>query len=280
MNFQLKALMQGELDKAYNNISREAWDRWLVRAAINRQREIVSAMQMDQPPAIESLCILRQLLAALVSCELEDIPEAGMPTNVQYSRMLVGIESMIAVLPQPLAELWSAELQAALKGDEDASLMLQNEHDRLAVRLNPFGSPQRKETIRRIFFASLLAPLTIPVLVVIFYSVAWFFPDSDGIGEIMRYSAFVSAMISYAYMFILYLPVFLLMRFFGKTGRWYQSLSGFLCIFVPSLSMLVLMPDLNGLVGMLALLLFCGLLGALIGGIFWWLGVRENGVIK
>ena len=130
MNFQLKALMQGELDKAYNNISREAWDRWLVRAAINRQSEIVSAMQMDQPPAIESLCILRQLLAVLVSCESEDIPEAGMPTNVQYSRMLVGIESMIAVLPQPLAELWSAELQAALKGDEDALLMLR--HDRLA----------------------------------------------------------------------------------------------------------------------------------------------------
>jgi hypothetical protein len=281
-NLQLKAMMQGELDKAYNNISREAWDRWLTRAAINRQSEIVSAMQVDQPPAIESLRILRLLLAALVSCESEDIPEAGGPTKVQFSRMKTGVESMISVLPKSLAELWSAELQAALEGEEDALLNLQ--HDNLAakLKLRLTGEKPRKaiSNFRRIFLASFLAPLSVPVLAVIFYSIAWLFLDSNGIGEIMRYSAFITALISYAYMYILYLPVFLLMRFFGKTGRGYQSMSGFLCIFLPCLPMLLLMPDLNELLGMLALLVFCGLLGALIGGAFWWLGVRENGVIK
>lgn len=273
--------MQGELDKAHQNISYEAWDRWLTRAAINLQSEIVSTMQMDQPPATESLRILRRLLAALISCESEDIPEAGGPTRVQYYRMLTGIESMIAVLPQPLADLWSAELQAALKGDEDALQIIQKEHDRTAakLKLKSSGEKPRKEisNFRRILGASLLAPLSMPALGVLILCVTWPIPVMQTFREAILGAILISTVVGYAFMFVVYLPLYLFMRYMGWTGRWYQSLSGFLCVTIPLSPMLIISPDLGQLAGIFGMLFGLGVMGFLTGGTFWWASVRQNG---
>ncbi len=278
--------MQGELDKAYNNISREAWDRWLARAAINRQSEIVSTLQTDQPPALESLSILRRLLEALVGCESEDIPEAGGPTRVQYYRMLTGIESMIAVLPKSLAALWSAELQTALAGDEGALLKLQNQHDRLAAKLK-FKLPDEKlasekprkaiSNFRRILGASLLAPLSIPALGVLILCVTWLIPDMQTFREAILGAILISIVVGYALMFVLYLPLYLFMRYMGWTGLWYQSLSGFLCVTIPLSPMLMIGPDLSTLAGTFGMLFGLGVMGFLTGGTFWWASVCKNG---
>jgi hypothetical protein len=128
-NLQLQTSLMQELNKSYANIGHSGWDRYLLRAAINKQSDIVKSMQLDQPTEREHLRVLRLLLVALMSCGTEDIPEAGMPTRVQYYRMLSGIESMIAVLPEPLAVLWSAEFQAAQTGDEKLLLEVQKHHD-------------------------------------------------------------------------------------------------------------------------------------------------------
>ena len=273
--------MQGELDKAHQNISHEAWDRWLSRAAINLQSEIVKNMRMDQTPAVESLRILRQLLAALVSCESEDILEAGGPTRVQYYRMLNGIESIIAVLPESLAVLWSAELQVALKGDEDALQIVQNEHDRLAakLKLKPPGEkpPKSISNFRRILGASLLAPLSMPALGVLILCVTWPIPVMQTFREAILGAILISTVAGYAFMFVVYLPLYLFMRYMGWTGRWYQSLSGFLCVTIPLSPMLMISPDLSQLAGIFGMLVGLGLMGFLIGGTFWWASVRKNG---
>lgn len=82
---------------------------------------------------------------------------------------------------------------------------------------------------------------------------------------------------SYIYMFLLYLPVFFLMRHKGWTGRWYQSLSGFLCVMIPFSPLLLLVPSFTELIEMLTIFFSLSMLGFAVGWTFWWLAVRENG---
>lgn len=135
INTQLREKMKGVLYNAYGSINREAWDRWLIRNAISEQIKILESMQLDQPPAFESVRILRLLLTALMNCEPEDVPEAGGRTRVGIYTMRKGIESVIAVLPQPLADLWSRELQVANQNNKELLDAVQKEHDQIICKL-------------------------------------------------------------------------------------------------------------------------------------------------
>lgn len=141
---------------------------------------------------------------------------------------------------------------------------------------DPHPEERRVSKFKRVMLASLLAPLALPLLVVVFYSVIWLLPDTDEVGEIMRYSAFILVVLGYGYMFLLYLPVFLLMRLRGWTGPWHQSLSGFVPAIVIPVLWIGWRSELGVSMPMLSVFLFYGVLGTLPGWIFWWLGVREN----